>query len=484
MASHRIKIIFFWSLVVTFLVVAPVIIFYAMGYRFSPERGVFVYSGSITLKPTPNDIEVFIDDEPVAKGVVNFINHSYHVDGLDPGEYSLEIRSPQYKSWKKRVVVHSGLSTEFWNIFLARENYTKLKYPSSHLRDFFISPDSKKIALVEGENDTVVNILDVKKEEIEYSFSVADYAFSESVKENVEWSPREGHLSVPLVKDGRREYYIISIGDEEVFNFNNLIRKDDVRQLRWSSGERNTVFYIHDDNLYKFELDGGTDEILVAENVAGYDISADGIYYFDKNSGLIYEKNSRGTNDSKQISFSTIDASPGDDFRLIAYDKNRIAIISQNMDLYLFNKSEESGNVENIVKLKDGIKGLHFSNDGKKIVFWNDNEAFVYFVRKWETQPSREEGQMFNIVHYSSKIENVGWFRDYEHVIFSVGNTIKIAELDHRSLRSIQDLVGTNNDSSKFTYTTREDSIFFVDSENGADNKLYSFSLEEENLEQ
>lgn len=484
MASHKIKFVFFWSLVATFFVVAPVIVFYAIGYRFSTERGVFVYSGSITLKPTLREIEVLIDDEPVAKGVVNFINNSYHIDGLDPGEYSLEVRSSQYKPWKKKVSIHSGVSTEFWNIFLAREEYTKSKYPSNNLNNFFISPDSKKIALVEGENETTVRILDVKKETTEYSFPVADYAFSNEVRENVEWSPREGHLSVPMIKDGKSEYFIINIGTEEVINLNNVIRKDGIRQVRWSSGERNTVLYIYENDLYKLDLNDGDEEIMIAENIAGYDVSSDGIYYLDKDSGLIYEKNSRGTNGGKQISFYSIETTYGDDFRLIAYDKDRIAIISQDKDLYLFNKSEDNPDAEEIIKVKEGISGLHFSNDGKKMTFWNDNEIFVYFVRKWETQPSREEGQMFNIVHFSEKIENVGWFRDYEHVLFNVGNVTKIAELDHRSLRNIQDLFEINNENSKITYTTREDSIFFIDSKGTSANELYSISLEEENLEE
>jgi len=482
MINFKIKTIFFWFLVTTFLFVAPIIVFYAMGYRFSLDRGVFVYSGSVTLKPTPQEIKVLIDNEPVAKGIINFINHSYHIDGLVPGEYSLEVKSSQYKSWNKKVSIHSGISTEFWNIFLAREDYTKINYPSTSLNNFFISPDSKKIALVEGESNTTVKILDVKKEKIEYVFPVADYTFSKDIRENVEWSPREGHLSVPLIKNGKYEYFIIDIGTEEVINLNNLIKKDNIRQVRWSSGEKNTVFYIHEDNLYKIDLNKKVSEILIIENIAGYDISSDGIYYFEKGSGLIYEKNNKGTNNGKQLSSSSINVSSGENFRLIAYDKDRIAIISQDKDFYLFNKNDE--NAEKISKLKEGIIGMHFSNDGKKMIFWNNNEIFVYFVRKWETQPSREEGQSFNIVHFSKKIENVGWFRDYEHIVFNVGNTIKIAELDHRSLRNIYDLFKLNNEESKITYTVRENNIFFIDAENNSKNSLYSISLEEENIKE
>ena len=484
MANPKIRALFFWSLATTFFIVAPVIVYYAMGYRFSLERGIFVYSGSVTLKTNPRDIEVLVDNEPVAKGIINFINHSYHIDGLSPGEYSLEIKSPDYKSWSKKISIHSGVSTEFWNVFLAKNEYSKASYPSRDLKGFFMSPDSKKIALVQGINETKVEILDVKNEEIEYVFQVADYAFSEDVKENIEWSPREGHLTVPLKKNDKQEYYIIDIGNEKVFNLNNILKLDNIKRVRWSAEEKNALFYMLEDDLYKIDLDK-TEEgsFLVRENIAGYDISADGIYYLDKNSGLVYEKNGKGTSGEKQISFSSIDVAAGDDFKLIAYDKNRIAIISQDKDFYLFNKSDEAGSEAYIKKLKEGINGVHFSNDGKKIAFWNDYEIFVYFVRKWETQPNREEGHMINVAHFSQKVENICWFRDYEHIIFNVGNVVKITELDHRSLRNIQDIFSTNIDNSKLRYTPREDSVFFIDSEkNSSDMGLYSISLEEESL--
>ncbi|HFC77045.1 MAG TPA: carboxypeptidase regulatory-like domain-containing protein, partial [Candidatus Moranbacteria bacterium] len=118
MSESSVKRIFFWILVISFLATAPAIVFYTMGYRFSMERGIFVYSGSITLKPTPREVNVFIDDKQVSKGVINFLNYSYHIDGLTPGAHSLRVEAPGYYEWFKKVHIHSGLSSEFWNIFL------------------------------------------------------------------------------------------------------------------------------------------------------------------------------------------------------------------------------------------------------------------------------------------------------------------------------------------------------------------------------
>jgi len=480
MVDIRVKKIFFWFLVLVFLVVAPIVVYYAMGYRFNLERGIFIYSGSVTVKPTPREIEVFINGKQVSTGVVNFLNYSYHMGSLFPGKYMLEVKSLGYIPWSKEVHVHSGVSTEFWNVFLARENYTKIEYPTRNTENFFISPDGKRLALAEEENNkTSIKILDVKKEEILYDFPFVGYQLSKNIKENIEWSPREGRLIVPLEKDGEREYFVINIGNEESFSLKEKIKKDNIKKLRWSSDERNTLFYMEDKKLFRLDLDNLKNEVEVADNILGYDLSGPNIYYLSADNHIIYRKNISGKGESVQATTESIGAAGGDNFELIVYDEDRIAVISQDKKLYLYNHGEvESG----VKEIGQGVIGMHFSNDGKKLAFWTNNEISVYFVRKWETQPSREEGKKIDIVRFSQSIENVSWFRDYEHLIFSAGNQIKIVELDNRSIKNINDLVNLNVDDFKATYNTREDNLFFID-KNDEINKLYSISLAEENEE-
>ena len=56
------KKIFWWTLFVLFWVVSAVIIGYAFGYRFNFKRGVFIYGGSISMKTTPLDSDVYINN--------------------------------------------------------------------------------------------------------------------------------------------------------------------------------------------------------------------------------------------------------------------------------------------------------------------------------------------------------------------------------------------------------------------------------------
>lgn len=480
MVDIKVKKIFFWLLVLLFLAVAPVVVYYAMGYRFSFERGIFVYSGSVTIKPTPREIEVFLDNKQVSTGMVNFLNYSYHIGSLNPDKYMLEVRSPGYIPWSKEFHVHSGVSTEFWNVFLPREHYTQIEYLTQGVEDFFISPDGKRIALVENEAGKMgIKILDVKKEEILYSFSFDGYQLLKNKKENIEWSPREGRLIVPVEKNNKREYFVINIGNEEFFNLNEKIKKENIRKLRWSSDDKNTLFYMLENKLYRLDLENFDNEVEVADNISGYDLSGSNIYYLSSDNNIIYRENISGRGESVQATTESIEAKGGDEFELIVYDKDRIAVISQDKKLFLYNHGETT---EGVKEIGQGVEGIHFSNDGKKIAFWSNNEIAVYFTRKWETQPSREEGQKIDIVRFSQPIKNVSWFKDYEHLIFSAGDKIKIVELDNRSIKNINDLVSLNLEDFKATYNNREDNLFFIN-KNNENKKLYSISLTEEDEE-
>ncbi len=478
MTEARVKRIFFWTLVISFFITAPLVVFHTIGYRFSMERGIFVYSGSVTIKPTPREVNVFIDNKQISKGVINFLNYSYHIDGLTPGKYSLKVEAPGYYSWFKKVHIHSGLSTEFWNIFLVKKHYTETAYLVGSLNSFFISPDNKKIALVENTNDgAVVKILDIKKEKVEYSFPFVGYKFSDKEKENIEWSPKEGRLSVPLWRDGNKTYFIINIGSKESFNLNERLGKQNLEMVRWSSKEKNVVLYIFQENIFKDDLLKKDSNSLIVKNVVGYDLSGQDLFYLSKDNGIIYKKSIKGDSDAEQTTTQSINVKTGNKLRMIAYDEKKIAIIDQEGNLYLYNNSDEKG--ESMNKIGEDVLGLHFSNDGKKMVFWNKKEILVYFLQKWETQPIRDAGDLINIVRFYQDIQNVEWFRDYEHIIFTVGGSIKMVEIDRRSHRNIYDIIKTKDEHPKVIYTTQKDNLFFTNIAQGENNKkeLHSLSL-------
>lgn len=428
--------IFFWTSVCLFFITAGLIIFYALGYRFNSERGVFIYTGSITIKANPSVVNISLDGKPRIADI-NRLNESYHIAGIKPGEHFVEVNAPGYQTWSKKVVVNSGISTEFWNIILPRENYEETAYPTPQISKAFPGPKSNLLAYFSHSADDQfsVSVLDTDTSQTEQVFTENGYIFPEEDKENIEWSINSDRLAIPLKKDNQKEYFIVNTETKEVLNLAKVTGADNIRSVRWDSAQDNILFYISDNNLYQINIDDPTQKQLISDSVQSYDISGGFTYIFEIPTGIVYRI--RLNNPEDRIQITTVPLEKLDDARysIIVYDEQRLSLINYYTgNLFVYNKGETE---THFIQLSANAQGAQFSNDGKKLLYWTDWEIFTYFTRDWEAQPERLENSILNVSRFSQPIKSVHWEKDYEHIIFSVGKDIKIIELDHRGERSI-----------------------------------------------
>ncbi|MFA9263164.1 MAG: hypothetical protein ACEQSB_07560, partial [Undibacterium sp.] len=196
----KLRVMLFLLFVASFLAASGSVLFYAFLYRFNFERGIFVYGGSITLKSNPVEISVRIDDTLIPSGELDQLNQSYHITGIIPGEHSIEVSAPGYQSWRKRVIVRSGVSNEFWNITLPRQNYDAERYSDTDgFTRYFQSPEPTVFAGIrETENIVQIIMRDTEAEANETLFVRSDTRFDLASHENLEWSPAGDQIVFPV----------------------------------------------------------------------------------------------------------------------------------------------------------------------------------------------------------------------------------------------------------------------------------------------
>jgi hypothetical protein len=457
------KKIFWWTLFVLFWLVSTLVIGYAFGYRFSRERGVFIYGGSISMKTTPQDADVYINNLLYSSKKLNRINNSYHIDGIEPGEYLLEVKSPGFASWSKKVSVHSGISTEFWNIVLAKNTYKKTSYHANNVSRFFISPRKNLTALAKQEGDNFfVDVLTAQAKTVENIFSSNEYVFTNDAKENIEWTPQAHRVIIPALKKTtqQKDYFIVDVPINQTLNLRDLAETDELSHVRWDPKTKNALFYMSGGNLYRLDLDAPTEIRQVAQNIASYELAASGLYYFQLPEGLVYKTNTDGTDTPTQITLSPPTDMNNPNYQIIVYDDDRIVFLNPENKLYIYSRGELDDYFQ---QLSANALSSQFSDDGKKLLFWNEHEISAYFVRKWDVQPVRNENDTLPITRYSDAISNVQWSRDYEHVIFSTGKQVKFIEIDQRDHRNLMDLFSLNADRAQITNNNSDGLIYFTD---------------------
>lgn len=460
--SSRGKNIFFWTLVALFFVVSTTLIAYAFGYRYSFKQGIFIYAGSITLKTTPQEAQIRINGQQVPGKRLSLINNAYHVGGIRPGEYLVEVSAPDYKAWQKKVTVRSGISTEFWNVQLGRNSYEQTVYDVPGAKRFFISPRKNLIAAVrQAEKGFSLDIIEPEDKTVRSGLFKTTEEFSPEEGENLEWSPQAHRLIIPVRgTDGQKNYYAVNVQDGSASNLMDITASAKMSHVRWDPEERDAFFYMSDQDLYRVELESAAAPELIASSISAYDLSSDGIFYM-QSSGIVYRLETDGNGIPQQITTSSLEDMPEGAAELIAYERDRLTLRSASGTLYVYNKSPE-GQIR-MRKLLTDARGSQFSNDGKKLLYWNDHEMYVYFVRDWETQPQRTADEVMPITRFAEKLRNVQWSQDYEHILFSTGQTLKSVEIDQRDQRDMFDIATFQSSEALATLSSADSKIYLSD---------------------
>jgi hypothetical protein len=90
---------------IVFILITPVIILYALGYKLDLQARQVVKTGSLIIFSRPEKAQIYIDDTLQAKktdGTIRF---------LLPGDYNVKVSKAGYQSWTKRLNVKSSLVT-------------------------------------------------------------------------------------------------------------------------------------------------------------------------------------------------------------------------------------------------------------------------------------------------------------------------------------------------------------------------------------
>ena len=484
MLQGKLRTALFLLFVLSFCITSGGILFYAYGFRFDTTRDMFIYGGSITLKSNPVEIHVTLDGVPIPEKDLARLNQSYHITGIAPGEHFLEVSTPGYQTWNKRIIVRSGISNEFWNITLPRQHYETTPYPNTDgLTRYFQSPEPTVFAGIDDRNQTVrISMYDTEQTLNDILYQETNTSLALEKNENLEWSTAADRIVFPILLEEKRHIITVDTETKAVRDLSTELNQFSMRRPRWNPSVRDSLLYQIDDRLYRLDLgienDSVLEPLLLAEHVATYDISGSDIFIAKQDDNHIY----RFSADQKEPVFRLIvaDSLPAIDqaATLVVYDEYRIALISSQGLLTFFNDYLDEDKIRTLAE--QDIVGVQFSDDGKKLLFFSQHSISVYFIRPWEVQPKRDQDSVWQISRFADTISAIQWTKDYEHVLYLNGSRVFITELDNRDQRNINELIRFDQPPSQILSRVSANQIFFV-ANTGLSSELLSIDFPEFN---
>lgn len=453
--TKRTRTILFFICSVLFLVIAPSIVFYYMGYRFNFDSKKIVQTGGLYFKAWPKGVQIYIDRK--LKRRTDFFFGSALIEDLLPKKYEIEIKKSGYHSWEKTLQIEEKKVTELKNVFLIPESpvFNDL---AKNVDSFWPSRDGKKLILKEiAEDSWSLKILELGRGVKTLLFNEKDFKKENGASVEIldlKFSPDSKKILLKIEEDGAGKYFISSIEEAQI----NLIPLDflgkDIRKISFNPRSPQTIFFSNGDSLFEADfLKKEKSQIL--KNLITYEIS-EGNIFFISDDGFLFKTDLSGIIQDRLNSEVII---LNDKAKYQIHLRGKEIFLLENDVVYLLNKDSEK-----FEKLFEDIKNFETSADFKKAFFSSKHEVWILFLEEILDQPSKKAGEKLFLTRFSEEIDKGFWYTSH-YLIFNTGPKIKVAEIDDRDRINIVDL-------AEF----KEPKIFF----NRVDKKLYV--LTENNL--
>ena len=473
--NKRLKIYLFFC-VAAFFALSLLILFYSFGYKYDIKYRRTIQTGSIFIGAYQKNIDIYINDKPIKNKKVKdklFSNYTeMEIDGLEPGKYNIKIKKENHFGWEKNIEVKSGQVAKLENILLPKINYKKnvllhsIETNPASRRNIWISNKKDKIIYKktnEGRLSLFVFDLKSKKERIIFG---TDNLQPEKAKSNynfdkIIWSQNDKMIILKTINEN--SWFLIDIDKNNVYDLTHLFGKNYKIRSGWNFHIGKSLFYLKNNNVYKFDY-SKQDSKKILENITAFLVENEHIYYFRNGDNNLRYTDYNKLSNSKSVFLMPDDFNASPVSKIIKSSKNTYLVLSGHKKLYFIDENRK------VTAINSNVDNAYFSNNDNRIVYNNDLEIWIYYIKEKTSQPYKEKSANELIARYSKKLSNITLYKDEEHLFFKNGKVLRFIELDNRDRTNVFDILETENDD--IFYIENDDSLVYREN-----NKLIRISL-------
>jgi len=455
------KKLLFYGISIFFIAATLVIIFYCLGYRFDFENKTIVKTGGLYFSIAPPGATIYLDQRSYKK--TNFFFKNAFLSGLLPKDYKITITKPDYHPWNKILTVGEEKVTEAKNIILFPKN-PEFRFLAQKINEFFPAPGGQKLILKTGDKDGwALNYFDLQNQKQFEILNVQELQVLEAGGKsltrqktakinflNLHWSSDSKKILIEVNIDGEKRYLVVETTPEK--NFFILDAENNIKKISFNPNNSGELFLIAPESKKPetsvqkskeiksghqiiYRLKNGGKQIMLKisapsfeQNIVSFSVLGNNILWLT-DAGFLYLGrliNSEKIELLEILNLKPINVDKEANYQILAKDVSKI-LLKEDETLYYLNP--ESHLLE---KIFNPVKAVEFSQDMKKIAVSTGNQIWLFYLEKKYEQPQREIGDKVLIADFGESIINLSWLNNH-YLIFQIGNSIKIAEIDNRS---------------------------------------------------
>jgi len=490
--TKKTRTILFIICLFLFLVAAPSAVLYSLGYRFSFETKKIIQTGGLFFKVVPPGAKVFINNR--LKGKTSSFFGSLLIEDLKPETYNIRIEKEGFYPWQKSLKVEKNKVTEAKNIVLIPKN-PELKLIEKNIKNFWLSPDSKKIILqVEIQNKNkkswILNLYDKKEKTNKFLLSEKELIKISNISQknldllSLKWSAdREKILIKTKSSKEKISYFIVELSNPPILNYLDFLGEN-VKKVSFNPRDSEIIFFMasvkqpgKENKNILFQSNYSQKEkpklILVPsylteenqlfyQNLITYKISGKNIVWLTSN-GFLYKSEIESGKILEVLNLKPFPIKKELTYEIITSGTNK-TFLKENNTLYFLDPFSRE-----FKKIASSIHSLSFAPDLKKAFYYTDSEIWLFFLKDTYEQPQKKIGEKVLLGRWTKKINHCFWLTSH-YLIFTSGNKIKITEIDDRDKINIVNLKEFSSPSrifwdpkDKILYILTNKNLFTID---------------------
>jgi WD40 repeat protein len=415
--------------ITTFLVLAPTVIFYAMGYRSKLLNTSNPAVGVLLVETIPRRAQISINDDIKS-------NTPKAITNMTPGEILLSLKKEGYVTWQKNIPIIPTSVTNVTNVRLFPANPVK-NMISRNIEAFSLSPNRQLIALMT--NSQSLQVIDDEGTVILPAIKI-----NSDIKQAL-WSPDSNYIL--LMSDSNIS--LIDIVNEKI-KPTKLPAFSTLKQIVWDPRIPGRLLFLNNTNqLQAYQINDHTTDLL-AKNITTFSTSSRNIYttspengidIFDLRGKLIDSIKLPGINPIKNLHIT-----PGGNIA-IQFEDNSLSFLEDN---------------ETLIAVAENIKSTGWSPDGQLLYVQLDDTSLHIYNAMNERLPYIPLQKLHLITRLSRAIRHPQWFAGGHHLLYQIDDEIIITEIDTRDHPITYTVDSTNTGDSQTTVGEEGERLFYL----------------------
>lgn len=217
------------SFFLLFFILAPLLIFYSLGYRYNFNSNLIEKNGAFFIKSYPRNSNISIDKKK------SKYKTPAQITNVKPGEHFIEISKEGFINWHKKLNVKTGETTFIEDVALFLTEQKKVDLGPGAL-DYLINKNQDKYAYLENQTLWRVNT--------EQANTVAAYTFDQDTN-LIDWSPDDQKMLIL-----QKQYKIFDLNQQKIETLS-LPKLD---KIKWDNQDPYVLWYLSDQTLWRYNI--------------------------------------------------------------------------------------------------------------------------------------------------------------------------------------------------------------------------------------